>query len=69
MVRLGDLGQIITGNTPKTTDAENYASKDIAFIKPSDIQEINLQCYQGQSSIFLNMQEKKQEFLFRDAFL
>lgn len=42
MAKLGDLGQIITGNTPKTTDAENYASKDIAFIKPSDIQENKL---------------------------
>ena len=42
MARLGDLGQIITGNTPKTADAENYGSKDIAFIKPSDIQEDKL---------------------------
>ena len=47
MVRLGDLGQIITGNTPKTTDAENYASKDIAFIKPSDIQENKLTMLSG----------------------
>ncbi|MGO5024525.1 restriction endonuclease subunit S [Lawsonibacter sp. LCP25S3_G6] len=42
MARLGDIGQIITGNTPKTADVENYASKDIAFIKPSDIQEDKL---------------------------
>lgn len=47
MVRLGDLGQIITGNTPKTTDAGNYASKDIAFIKPSDIQENKLTMLSG----------------------
>ena len=47
MVRLGVLGQIITGNTPKTTDAENYASKDIAFIKPSDIQENKLTMLSG----------------------
>ena len=47
MVRLGDLGQIITGNTPKTTDAENYASMDIAFIKTSDIQENKLTMLSG----------------------
>ena len=42
MARLGDIGQIITGNTPKPADIENYSSKDIAFIKPSDIQEDRL---------------------------
>lgn len=47
MARLGDLGQIITGNTPKTADVENYASKDIAFIKPSDIQEDKLTMLSG----------------------
>ena len=39
MARLGDIGQIITGNTPKTADTNNYESNDIAFIKPSDIYE------------------------------
>lgn len=38
-VRLGDIGVIITGNTPKTSDIENYSSDDICFIKPSDIFE------------------------------
>lgn len=47
MARLGDIGQIITGNTPKTADVENYASKDIAFIKPSDIQEDKLTMLSG----------------------
>lgn len=37
MARLGDLGKVITGNTPKTTDAQNYSEKDICFVKPSDI--------------------------------
>ena len=37
MARLGDVGKIITGNTPKTSDPENYASDDICFVKPSDI--------------------------------
>ena len=37
MARLSDVGKIITGNTPKTSDTLNYLSNDICFIKPSDI--------------------------------
>ena len=37
MARLGDIGKIITGNTPKTSETLNYSSNDICFIKPSDI--------------------------------
>lgn len=36
LVRLGDVGRIITGNTPKTSDSKNYDSNDIPFVKPSD---------------------------------
>ena len=36
MAKLGELGKIITGNTPKTSDAQNYESNDICFVKPSD---------------------------------
>jgi len=39
MVRLGDVGTVITGNTPKTSDAKNYDSDDLYFVKPSDIAE------------------------------
>ena len=39
MARLGDIGKIITGNTPKTSETLNYSSNDICFIKPSDILE------------------------------
>lgn len=35
--RLGEVGQVITGNTPSTKDVENYASNDYCFVKPSDI--------------------------------
>ena len=38
-VKLKDLGQIITGNTPKTSDDLNYISNDICFVKPSDIKD------------------------------
>ena len=37
MARLGDVGNVITGNTPKTSDLKNYVSNDICFVKPSDI--------------------------------
>ena len=36
MAKLGELGKIITGKTPKTSDAQNYESNDICFVKPSD---------------------------------
>lgn len=42
MVRLGDVGVIITGNTPKTTDNKNYDSNDICFVKPSDFDDNEL---------------------------
>ena len=38
-VRLGDIGEIITGNTPKTSDENNYSSNDICFVKPSDLSD------------------------------
>ena len=37
MAKLGDIGKVITGNTPKTSDSQNYASNDVCFVKPSDI--------------------------------
>ena len=39
MARLEDIGKIITGNTPKTSDVLNYSSNDICFVKPSDISD------------------------------
>ena len=36
-VRLGDVCVIITGNTPSTKNEQYYSSKDIPFIKPSDL--------------------------------
>lgn len=39
MARLGDVGKVVTGNTPKTSDSQNYDSYDICFVKPSDIND------------------------------
>ena len=35
--KLGEIGKVITGNTPTTRDAENYSSNDYCFVKPGDI--------------------------------
>ena len=34
-----EVGRIVTGNTPSTKDNRNYDSKDVCFIKPSDIEK------------------------------
>ena len=38
-VQLRDIGKIVTGNTPTKSDLNNYKSKDIHFIKPSDLSD------------------------------
>ena len=44
MARLGDIGKIVTGNTPKTSESQNYTSNDICFVKPSDIADGIVTC-------------------------
>lgn len=41
-VKLKDIGEIVTGNTPKTSDSENYSSNDVPFLKPSDFGNDNI---------------------------
>lgn len=38
-IKLKKLGKIITGNTPKKSDKQNYTFNDICFVKPSDISD------------------------------
>ena len=47
MAKLADIGKIVTGNTPKTSEKENYTSKDICFVKPSDILEHDITYLEG----------------------
>lgn len=35
--KIGEIGTIITGNTPSTKNKDNYSSNDYCFVKPSDI--------------------------------
>ena len=37
MEKLKNLGTLFTGNTPTTSDIDNYSSDDICFVKPGDI--------------------------------
>lgn len=37
-VKLGDVGKIVTGNTPSTKDPENYGN-DFCFVSPADISD------------------------------
>ena len=37
--KLGDIGIVVTGNTPSTKDDKNYLSDDVCFFKPGDIME------------------------------
>ena len=37
-VKLKEIGTIITGNTPKTSNQEYYCNPDFLFIGPSDLQ-------------------------------
>ncbi len=32
-----DVGKVVTGSTPSTSDKQNYTSNDVCFVKPSDI--------------------------------
>ena len=38
--QLKELGEIITGNTPKTSQVENYSSNGIPWVTPTDINSI-----------------------------
>ncbi len=38
-MKIRDLGQIITGNTPSKNNKEYYESNDICFFKPGDLEE------------------------------
>ena len=33
-VKIGDLGEVLTGNTPSKRNNEFYESEDIMFVKP-----------------------------------
>ena len=40
VVKLGEIGKIITGCTPSTKKSEYYESNDHMFVGPSDIKNV-----------------------------
>lgn len=36
-IKIKDLGEIVTGNTPSKSDSQNYNSEDFNFYKPTDL--------------------------------
>ena len=59
MAKLGELGKIITGNTPKTSDAQNYESNDICFVKPSDFTDNEItEIHQSEFYISVHAKDK-----------
>ena len=59
LVRLGDVGKIVTGSTPRTSDRSNYSSRDICFYKPGDFDEGKLNYLDGSiDMISENAREK-----------
>lgn len=45
---MGELGEIITGSTPKTSDDRNYSSDDYCFVKPSDFNNSIKELYKSE---------------------
>ena len=37
--KIKDIGTVVTGYTPKTTEIKNYISKDYMFISPTDLKQ------------------------------
>ena len=65
-VRLGDLGVIQTGNTPKKNEKENY-NGNIPFIKPNDI--FNDHINYKTTDYLSDSGEKKGRIVFNDTLL
>lgn len=46
--KLGEVGDVITGSTPKTSDYRNYNSNDYCFVKPSDFNNSIKEIYNSE---------------------
>ena len=47
---MGEIGEIVTGNTPPTSDSENYEKNGLLWVTPTDINESIVTCTQKQLS-------------------
>jgi len=53
MVKLSDVGKVVTGNTPPTKNPEYYSSSDIAFYKPNDLTETEVS-YLDSATVYVS---------------
>ncbi|MCY9532102.1 type I restriction enzyme, S subunit [Paenibacillus sp. cl6col] len=49
-VKIKDIGQVLTGNTPSTNKLEYYESNDIHFFKPNDLNDSIVQILEGSTN-------------------
>lgn len=61
-VKVGDLGRIVTGKTPKTAKAENYGGT-IPFLTPSDDMEVKYVYKTGKTITEIGLAEVKNALL------
>lgn len=59
LIQLSELGEIITGNTPSTSDNANYESDDILFVKPSDISNDRISYIENTENYISNYAKEK----------
>ena len=69
MVRLGDVGKVLTGNTPKTSDENNYDSRDVCFYKPGDFDENKVKILENADSYISNYAKEKARLAPEDSVL
>ena len=69
MVRLGDVGKVLTGNTPKTSDENNYDSQDVCFYKPGDFDENKVKVLENADSYISNYAKEKARLAPEDSVL
>ena len=68
-VKLKDLGEICTGNTPSKKNKEFYKSNDICFFKPSDIDEDNIKLLNNSEEYISEMARNKARILPKGTIL
>ena len=67
-VRIGDLGDIYTGNTPSKSIEEYYESNDIMFIKP-DIMSFNIENITKSNEYISEKARKKARIIPKNSLL
>ncbi|MFS8541940.1 MAG: restriction endonuclease subunit S, partial [Tissierellales bacterium] len=68
-VRLNELGEIITGNTPSKKNKEYYDSNDIPFVKPDDLIDYKITSLKSSKEFISNAAESKARILKKGSVL